>query len=88
VSDRRADRVREEVRAYLLDEFLAGEDPSTLRDDTRLVGGGILTSIDTIKLVAFLEDRYGIAFDAREVTGGQLATVRDIVAAVLAKRGA
>lgn len=81
-----AERVRAEVREYLLAEFLPGEDPSTLADDTRLVGSGILTSIDTIKLVAFLEDRYGIAFDAREVTGGALASVGTIVLAVLAKR--
>ncbi len=80
-----AETIRDEVRAYILEQFLRGEDPDTLRDDTRLARGGILTSIDNIKLVAFLEDTYGIAIDAREVVGGPLDTVDDIVATVMGK---
>ena len=80
-----AEQIRQQVREYILAEFLRGEDPSTLTDETRLAGGGILTSIDNIKLVAFLEETYGIAIEAHEVIGGPLDTVGDIVATVSSK---
>jgi acyl carrier protein len=83
-----AAQIRDEVRAFILEQFLRGEDPSTLADDTPLASGGILTSIDNIKLVAFLEDHYAIAIDAHEIIGGPLDSVAAIVSTVLAKRGA
>jgi len=83
-----ADEIREQVRAFILEQFLRGEDPESLADDTKLASGGILTSIDNIKLVAFLEDTYGIAIEAHEVIGGPLDTVTDIVATVTGKLAA
>ncbi len=83
-----ADPIREQVRTFILEEFLRGEDPSSLADDTPLASGGILTSIDNIKLVAFLEDTYGIAIEAHEVIGGPLDSVDAIVRTVRSKRGA
>lgn len=77
--------VRAEVRDFILQDLLAGVDPSELEDDMRLVGGTVLNSIDTIKLVGFIEDRYRIKLDVSEVVGGGLETVSTIVAAVLAK---
>ncbi len=83
-----ADQIRTDVRTYILEQFLRGEDPSTLADDTRLTRDGILTSIDNIKLVTFLEDTYHIAIEAHEVIGGPLDTVNDIVNTVVSKGGA
>jgi acyl carrier protein len=81
-----ADKIKMEIREYILGEFLHGEDPSSLRDDTQLAGGGVLTSIDTIKLVAWLEDRYGVQFDASEVVGDALKTLTSITDAIQAKQ--
>jgi len=81
-----AEKIKMEIREYILGEFLHGEDPSSLHDDTHLAGGGVLTSIDTIKLVAWLEDRYGIQFDASEVVGDALRTLVSITHAIVEKR--
>ena len=81
-----AEKMKMEIREYILSEFLHGEDPSSLKDDTHLAGGGVLTSIDTIKLVAWLEDRYGIQFDASEVVGDALKTLTSITAAIQEKK--
>jgi acyl carrier protein len=48
------------IRDFILREFLPGEDPDELKDDTRLITGGILDSIRTLKLVTFLEDYFNI----------------------------
>lgn len=73
------------VRKYLLEEFLAGEDPAALTNQTPLITSGILDSIATAKLVSHLEERFGVRFKASEVSGAYLDTVDRIVEAVHSK---
>ena len=75
------------VRAYILEEVLAGEDPSQLQDDTPLISSGVLDSITTLKLVAFLEQRFSISIAAHEANAEYLDTIRQMVDLVNAKRG-
>jgi acyl carrier protein len=75
------------VKQYILKEFLVGEDPNELTDKTPLITGGILDSIATLKLVAFLEERYAIRVNAHEVDVKHLNTVADITNLVLWKKG-
>ena len=77
--------IHETVKQYLLDEFLPGEDPNALTDTTPLMTGGILDSISTMKLVMFLEDRYGVEFQAHEISAEHLDTLADIVSFVRSK---
>jgi acyl carrier protein len=81
-----AAEVRDGVRAYILREFLPGEDPAELCDDTPLITGGILDSIATLKLVAHLEEEYGIELQAHEADADHLDTVADICELVRSKR--
>lgn len=73
------------VHEYILREFLPGEDPDELTDRTPLITGGILDSISTLKLVVFLEDRFGITVDAHEAGVAGLDTIRDIASLVESK---
>lgn len=84
----RQEEIRDSVREYLLREFLPGEDPADLTDSTPLVTGGILDSIGTVKLVSFLEERYGIRFEAHEVSVDHLDTIDKIVETVQRKLSA
>ena len=81
-------QLKQEIRDYILTEFLPGEPADTLEDETPLVGDGILSSIDTLKLITHLEDTYQISIDAHEVVGGPLRTVNGIVALVEEKKTA
>lgn len=78
--------VKEAVKAYILDEFLPGEDPDELDDSTPLITGGILDSISTIKLVSFLEERFGIEFEAHEMNADYLDSLGEIAGTVEAKQ--
>jgi acyl carrier protein len=80
------DAVKEVVKQYILDEFLPGELPDELTDTTALVTGGILDSLATLKLVAFLEERYGIELQAHEANVENLDTISDIANLVRSKR--
>jgi acyl carrier protein len=61
------DDIKTVIRGFVLKEFLPGEDPSELTDTTPLITGGVLDSIATLKLVMFIEERYGISLQAHEV---------------------
>jgi acyl carrier protein len=77
--------IRKTVKEYIVKEFLPGEDPDNLIDSTPLITGGIIDSIGTVKLVAFLEERYGVEFQAHEVAVEHLNTLSDIAGFVQAK---
>lgn len=77
---------REQVRSFILEEFLPGEDPAELEDDTPLITGGILDSIATLKLVAFLEESFGIELAAHEADAENLDSVALMVALVESKK--
>jgi acyl carrier protein len=74
------------VRSYILQEFLPGEDPEALTDSTPLVSGGILDSIATLKLVAFLEEQFKIELAPHETDADHLDTLTSIAALVRSKR--
>jgi acyl carrier protein len=79
------DDIKTTVKKYILDEFLPGEDPAELTDDVPLITGGILDSLVTLKLVVFLEERYGIKFEPHEVAVENLNTISDIATFVNSK---
>lgn len=76
------------VHEFILREFLPGEDPSELTDQTPLITGGILDSISTLKLVTFLEDHFGITVEAYEAGVDHLDTIDQIAALVAEKKDA
>lgn len=77
--------VRDIIKGYILAEFLPGEDPAALSDSTPLITGGILDSLGTIKLVAFLEQKFKIQIQAHETMVDYLDTVADIAQLVSSK---
>jgi acyl carrier protein len=78
--------IGEAVRSFILTEFLPGENPSVLRDDTPLITGKILDSIAALKLVGFLETRFGIEVEAHEADFDNLDSIGRIVRFVDSKR--
>jgi acyl carrier protein len=79
--------VQTTVRQFILEQFLPGENPAELANDTPLVTGGVLDSIATLQLVAFLEKTFNIELEAHETSVDHLNTVADIVRLVHAKQG-
>jgi len=81
-----SDDVRATVKEFILREFLPGEDPAELTEATPLITGGVLDSIATLKLVLFIEERFGITLEAHEVSPEHINTVADIARLVDAKK--
>jgi acyl carrier protein len=81
------DQVKATVKSFILREFLPGERPEELTDSTPLITGGILDSLATLKLVSFLEEEFGVTFEAHETDVDHLDTVSDVARLVEVKRG-
>jgi acyl carrier protein len=82
------DNVRDLVRHFILENFLPGEDPRNLRDDTELKESGILDSLSTLKLVSFLEERFKVEFEANDLETANLSSVENIERLVKSKMAA
>jgi len=83
-----SEAVSENIKDYLMREFLPGENPDELTTTTPLITGGILDSIAALKLVIFLEEAYGVAFEAHEVNRENLDTIARIVHLLISKKPA
>ena len=80
------DKINPIIKQYLLEEFLPGADADELDDATPLMSGGILDSISTTRLVAFLEEKFGVTFEAHEMGADFLDTLGDISELVATKK--
>lgn len=82
--DRQA--IHDTVKTYILEQFLQGEDPNELTDDTPLMTTGILDSLATLKLVTYLEEKFDIAVEAHEADSENLNTLELITDLVARKK--
>jgi acyl carrier protein len=82
------DEIKQAIHDYILQEFLPGEDPSELTEQTPLITGGILDSISTLKLVVFLEERFGVTVEAHEAGVDHLDSVGRIAQLISRKKHA
>jgi acyl carrier protein len=80
------DNIKEELRQYILAEFLPGEKPSNLKDDTPLRTSGILDSVATLKTVTFVEEHYGIEVEAHEAGVENFDSIDAIASFVKSKK--
>jgi acyl carrier protein len=76
------------IRQYVLDTALQGEPPEHLLDDTPLQTSGILDSLATLGLVAFVEERFGVELDVYDTSVDRFDTIASIASTVARKRAA
>jgi acyl carrier protein len=76
------------VKNFIMTEFLPGENPDELTEATPLISGGILDSIATLKLVMFMEEKFGVSFEPHEVDKENLDDLASIVRLLQSKNPA
>ena len=79
------DTIKSTVKRFILEEFLPGERPEALTDETPLVAEGVLDSLATLRLVSFLEKEFRISLAPHEVDAEYLNTLPSIAALVRSK---
>lgn len=73
------------IKEFIVNEFLPGENPDNLHNDTPLIDSGILDSLATMKLVAFLEERFSIVIGPYETDPEFVGTIDSLVRLVSGK---
>jgi len=66
--------VAQEVREFIVSNFLYGQE-SSFKDDDSFMGGGIIDSTGVLQLVAFLEETYGITVEDEELIPENLDSI-------------
>ena len=65
------------IRGFITSEIMFEDSSATLTDDTPLLGS-VMDSLGLMQLVAFLEERFGIAIADTEITPDNFATIARI----------
>ena len=70
------------IREWLQENVTGNREVS---DDEGLIENGVLTSLQTVELVMFLEDRFGVTVEDEELDEENFASVRTIADLVTSK---
>jgi acyl carrier protein len=81
------DEIKSVLRGYIVEEFLPGESPESLTDGVRLFTDGVLDSLASLKLVSFMEERFGVRIEAHEVDVDHLDSLDAVADLIKAKLG-
>jgi methoxymalonate biosynthesis acyl carrier protein len=71
-----------EIRGWLRENVTGGRD---VPDDEPLIENGVLTSLQTVELVMFLEDRFGILVEDEELDEENFGSINAIAGLVANK---
>ena len=80
------DMVKHAIRQFILCTHLRGESPESLRDDTPLQTSGILDSLATVGLIAFLEKEFHVELDVHDTSIEQFDSIDAVAATVKRKQ--
>lgn len=69
---------RQEIKRYILQNFLFADDDSSLGDQDALIAGGIIDSTGIIELIEFLEERFRIAVAPEEMVPANFHTIESV----------
>ncbi len=70
------------IREWLQENVTGNREVS---DDEQLIENGVLTSLQTVELVMFLEDRFGVTVEDEELDEENFASVRTMADLVTSK---
>ena len=70
--------VIERTRAWVCENYLYMRPDRPLRDDTPLLGSGVIDSVGVIELVSFLQDAFAFSIADEEIVEHNLGTLASI----------
>lgn len=76
------DAARAQIRSFIVENFLFGDDDRLPGDDMSLIDNDVVDSTGVLELVAFLEERFGIAVADADIVPANLDSVGRIAAYV------
>lgn len=69
----------QQIRDYILENFLFTKDAAALNTDESFLAKGIIDSTGMLEVIYFVEDKFGIRIEDAEMIPENLDSVRNIV---------
>jgi len=77
--------IRTTLKAFIIDNFLFGDD-NGFADDTSFLEEGIIDSTGMLELITFLEETYSIQLDDEELIPENLDSINNLVSFLSTKQ--
>jgi acyl carrier protein len=71
--------LKNEIRDFILENFMMGMEKSELQDSDSLLDKGIIDSTGVLELVGFIEDHYQISIEDDELVPDNLDSVDNLI---------
>ena len=78
--------LEDELRRFIVENFLYGRDDGGLKAEDSLLGKGVIDSTGVLELIAHLEQRYGIEVRDEDLVPENLDSLRNLVRFVESRR--
>ena len=79
--------LQEDIRGFIVDTFLFGEDGG-LKEDSSFLEEGIVDSTGIMQLVSYLQEQYLITIEDEELIPDNLDSIRKVMTFIEVKRQA
>lgn len=80
-----SDETRTAIRAFIVENFLFGDDSQPLANDLSLIDNDLIDSTGILELVGFLEERFAISIADADIVPANLDTI-DRIAGFIARK--
>jgi acyl carrier protein len=79
--------MRQEIRQFILEAFLFGDESDPFTDSDSFMQKGIIDSTGVLELTTFLEEKYGVTVEDEEMVPENLDSIDNLVKFLERKKG-
>lgn len=81
-----SDTIKTRLRAFIIENFLFGDEDYALADDASLIDNDIMDSTGVLELVAFIDEAFGVKMADADIVPANLDSVSRIDAFVTSRK--
>ncbi len=79
-------QLKYEIRSFIVENFLYGQDDHGLKDDVSFLSNGLIDSTGVIELVLFVETKYGISVKDDELIPDNFDSIENLSTFIMKKK--
>ena len=70
--------IKQDVREYIINNFLFGDEENSFNDDDSFMENSILDSTGILDIILFIEEKYGIKIEDNEILPQNLDSLNNL----------
>ncbi len=79
-------QLKSEIRNFIIENYLYGQDGNDFADDTSFLEKGIIDSTGVLELVSFVQEKYGISVADEELIPDNFDSIQNLSDFIIKKR--